>query len=222
MKGATSFSVMSAECADMDPGRQWTLLARILRPQGRKGEVLADLFTDFPERFAEHPHVHLARAGFIDAGAEASGTTTLEPAEIVGHWLPSGRNAGRVVLHFAGIDSITQAETLAGKEVVVAATERMELEADAVYISDLAGCSLYDRDTLLGAIEDVQFPASPDGSRRLEEAVPLLVVRATDSDELLIPFAKSYLIQVDTAAKIVRMELPEGLADINRTGLSGG
>jgi len=211
---------MSAESAEMDPSRQWTLLARILRPQGRKGEVLADLFTDFPERFAEYPHVHLAPPGFTEAGAAVSGAKDLKPAEIVGHWLPSGRNAGRIVLHFAAIESITQAESLAGKEVVIAATERMQLEADAVYISDLIGCSLYDRDMLVGIVEDVQFPASPDGSRRIEDAAPLLVVGATDGEELLIPFAKSYLMQVDTSAKTVRMELPEGLAEINRSGTS--
>jgi len=211
---------MSAESAEMDPSRQWTLLARILRPQGRKGEVLADLFTDFPERFAEHPHVHLAPAGFTEAGCVVSGAAGLKPTEIIGHWLPSGRNAGRIVLHFAGIESIAQAETLAGKEVVVAAAERMQLESDEVYISDLVSCSVYDRDTLLGTIEDVQFPASPDGSRRIEDAAPLLIIRATDGDELLVPFAKSYLMKVDTAAKTVRMELPDGLADINRTGIT--
>ena len=51
----------------MDPTSQWIVLAQILRPQGRKGEVLADLFTDFPERFDEHPGVWLAPSGFAVA-----------------------------------------------------------------------------------------------------------------------------------------------------------
>ena len=199
----------------MQQSQHWTLLAHILRPQGRKGEVLADLFTDFPARFAQHPHVYLAPTGFAD-GDNSPSNAHPEPVEIVSHWLPTGRNAGRVVLHFSGIGSITQAETLAGKEVVVPSRERMPLEEDAVYVSDLIDCLLYDGATLLGSIESMQFPANADGTRQLEHAAPLLVVRGTDGDELLVPFAKSYLVEINTAAKMVRMDLPEGLADLNR------
>jgi 16S rRNA processing protein RimM len=199
----------------MQPTRQWTILARVLRPQGRKGEVLAELFTDFPDRFAQHPHVQLAPTGFTDAESPGAGGV-LQPVEITSYWLPTGRNAGRVVLHFAGTDSITQAEALAGKEVVVPLEERMPLDDGAVYISDLADCAIYDDDILLGTVEDVEFPATPDGARRLEDAAPLLVVHGNDGDELLVPFAKDYLVKIDLAAKIIRMKLPEGLADLNR------
>lgn len=198
----------------MQHNRQWIVLARVLRPQGRKGEVLAELLTDFPARFTQRQNAQLAPAGFTESEAQSEGA--LQPVQIVSHWLPTGRNAARAVLHFAGVDSIAQAEALAGKEVVVPASERMPLEDGAVYISDLTGCAIYDRNTLLGTVEAVQFPATPDGSRRIEEAAPLLVVRSHDGDELLIPFAKSYLVQIDLAAKAVRMELPEGLADLNR------
>ena len=199
----------------MQPHRQWTLLAHILRPQGRKGEVLADLFTDFPDSFTERPHVQLAPAGFAEAdSAEADGR--LQPAEILSYWLPTGRNAGRVVLHFAGVGSITQAEALAGKEVVVPREERMQLEEGAVYISDLIGCTVIDRDTVLGVVDSVDFPTTPDGSRRLEEAAPLLSVSAPDGGEVLIPFVKSFLVAIDAATRTIRMDLPEGLADLNR------
>lgn len=191
------------------------MLARILRPQGRKGEVLAELLTDFPDRFSERPHMHLAPAGFAEA-SETQAESALQQIQIVSHWLPTGRNAGRVVLHFAGVDSITQAEALAGKEVVVPSSERMPLEEDAAYISDLTGCTVYDRGTALGTVETVQFPVTPDGAHRLEEAAPLLVLRSEDGSELLVPFAKSYLVAIDTAAKTIRMELPEGLAELNR------
>ncbi len=108
---------------------QWIVLAHILRPQGRKGEVLADLFTDFPERFAQHPRVWLAPAG-LAASAPLDcpeKNAQAQPAEIVSHWLPVGRNAGRIVLRFAGIDTIAQAANLAGKEVVVPLAERLPL-----------------------------------------------------------------------------------------------
>jgi len=139
---------------------------------------------------------------------------------VTSHWLPVGRNAGRIVLHFAGIDTIEKAESLAGKEVIVPLAERLPLESGAAYISDLLGCTVYDRGMALGVVEDVEFPTSPDGSRRLDEAAPLLAIRSAEGEEILIPFASAYLIELDVAAKAIRMALPEGLAGINQK--SGG
>ena len=61
---------------------------------------------------------------------------------VVNHWLPVGKNHGRVVLAFAGVDSITLAETLAGLDVLVPTAERVELEDDAEYIDDLLDCTV--------------------------------------------------------------------------------
>jgi len=196
----------------MDPLPSWVVLARILRPQGRKGEVLADLFTDFPERFAQHPQVWLAPPGY--AGAQGPGVA--QEAAVATHWLPLGKNAGRIVLHFAGVDSIEQAEKLAGKEVLVPLAERLPLDAGDVYVSDLVGCTVYDRDRSLGVVEDVQFPTTPDGSRRLEDAAPLLAIASPEGDEILVPFAKAYLVELDVSAKTLKMTLPDGLAELNR------
>jgi 16S rRNA processing protein RimM len=198
----------------MDSESQWIVLAHILRPQGRKGEVLADLFTDFPERFEDHSRLWLAPPGFDDqTPGEAA---DLKPAEVASHWLPVGRNAGRIVLHFAGVDTIEQAEQLAGKEVVVPITERVPLESGAAYVSDLIGWTVYDHDRALGVVDSVQFPTSPDGSRRLEDAAPLLAITSTEGDEILIPFASAFLLDLNVGAKSIRMALPEGLAEINQ------
>jgi 16S rRNA processing protein RimM len=200
----------------MSANSQWSLLARILRPQGRAGEVLAQLFTDFPARFSSHPDVLLAEPGFSDMEpALQAQRPAPEPARLTGHWLPVGRNAGRVVLQFAGVDSISAAELLSGKEVVVPADARMPLEPDAAYISDLVGCMVYDAGTPVGILQDVEFATAPDGVRRLEQAAPLLVVTSSDGDEILIPFAKQYVLDVNVGARAVRMQLPEGLTQIN-------
>lgn len=148
----------------------WIALAQLLRPQGRKGELLAELLTDFPERFEERKQVFLAAPGFEGEAGEA------RPAEVIAFWLPVGKNEGRIVLQFAGVDSITQAETLAGLEVLVRDDERAPLDDDAVYISELVGCMVYDGAAAVGVIADVQFPVTADGSRRLEDAAPLLEV----------------------------------------------
>jgi 16S rRNA processing protein RimM len=194
----------------------WIVLAHLLRPQGRKGEVLAELFTDFPERFEEQKRVFLAAPGFAGEQAEA------RPAEVVAFWLPVGKNEGRVVLQFAGIDTISDAESIAGQDVLVPREERLPLDDESVYISELIGCTVYDGSLPVGVVEDVQFAMTADGGRRLDDAAPLLAVRSPEGDEILIPFAKAFLGAVDTEAKRIDMTLPEGLVEVNRPAGAGG
>jgi 16S rRNA processing protein RimM len=193
----------------------WIVLAHLLRPQGRKGEVLAELFTDFPERFEDQRRVFLAAPGF---DGEESGARSLD---VVGFWLPVGRNEGRVVLQFAGIDTISDAESIAGLDVLVPREERLPLDGESVYISELIGCTVYDGPVRVGVVEDVQFAMTADGGRRLDDAAPLLAVTSPDGDEILIPFAKAFLVVVDTEAKLIKMALPEGLVEVNRSAGTG-
>jgi 16S rRNA processing protein RimM len=188
----------------------WIVLAELLRPQGRKGEILAELLSDFPERFETHPRVFLAAPGFSGTESQA------RPIDVLAHWLPVGRNQGRIVLHFAGIDSISAAETLAGLQVIVPREERVPLDEDASYISDLVGCTVYDRGHPAGTVQDVQFATTPDGARKLDEAAPLLVLHSPQGGEILIPFARDFVVSVDIEARRIEMTLPEGLLDLNQ------
>ena len=190
----------------------WTTLAVLLRPQGRKGEVLAELHTDFPERFGQGARVFLARPGFTGSEHEARTMTVL------GHWLPVGRNQGRVVLSFAGVESISAAEELAGLEVLVPESERVELAGEAEYISDLVGCALFDGDEQVGEVTGVEFAMTADGAQRLEEAAPLLTVETADGDQVLIPYVKAFLVALNPERKRIEMNLPEGLVELNRAG----
>jgi 16S rRNA processing protein RimM len=197
----------------------WITVAHLLRPQGRKGELLAELLTDFPERFETHKQVYLAAPGFTGTSAEA------RAAEVASFWLPVGRNGGRIVLHLAGSDSIESAEKLMGLDVLVPETERVQLDDDASYISDLIGCVVYDvasdpscQDVAIGTVSDVQFATTPDGARRLEDAAPLLEVAGLGGEEILIPFAKDFLVSVDVPARKIVMRLPDGLLEIYRAG----
>jgi 16S rRNA processing protein RimM len=186
----------------------WVWLARVKHTQGRKGEVFADILTDFPEKFAERRQLWLLR-GNTGAGSVASKTGADEnprEAGLVHHWL----HKGGVVLHFVGVDSISAAEELAGMIVAIPREERATLTADEVYIGDLIGCVLVDvggaQPKIVGEIEEVDRSAGP---------VPILVVRGKSADEILIPFAKDYLRRLDVEAKRVEMALPEGLVDLN-------
>jgi 16S rRNA processing protein RimM len=200
------------------PPDNWLWLARIRRPQGRKGEVLAEILTDFPEKFAERRQVWLLPAASASLGAPGRshlGTRETKPVhpqprpiELANHWL----HKGGVVLHFAGVGSISAAEELKGMIVAVPQADRAPLAADETYIGDLIGCVLVDvagaEAVTVGEIENVD---------RSGGAAPLLVVRGARG-EVLIPFAKSYLSRIDLAGKRLEMALPEGLIDLNAPG----
>ena len=194
-----------------EPSDGWIKLAHLLRPQGRKGELLAELFTDFPERFDDRNRVFLAKPGF--AGAE----TDARSMSVTSHWLPVGRNHGRIVLGFEGIDSIDKAEELAGLDVLIPEAERLELEDDAEYVSDLIGCVVYDNGIAVGTVMDVEFPTTADGTRRLEDAAPLLSLHTEAGDEVLIPYVQTFLVALAPEQKRIDMVLPMGLVDVNRS-----
>jgi 16S rRNA processing protein RimM len=222
----------------------WVGLARILRPQGRKGEVFAHILTDFPEKFASRRHLWLITAGAPGPGSPATGlgrsgggpshlgtgetslvdqqagapgpdlgtrettnpSSLIREIELIHHWL----HKGGIVLHFAGVDSISAAEELKGLIVAIPREERTPLADDETYIDDLIGCILIDRSGAspvnVGTIEDID---------RTTGAAPLLIVRGA-SGEVLVPFAKLYLRKIDIPAKRVEMSLPEGLVDLNQ------
>lgn len=191
----------------MTTSAEWTWLARIRRPQGRKGEVFAEILTDFPEKFAERRRLWLLEPG----GSDAQSRTGI-PREVAleNHWA----HKSGMVLHFAGVDSISAAEALNGLIVAIPRAERMELGADEAYIGDLIGCTLVDMagadaaGRVVGVIEDVDRSAGP---------VAMLIVRGA-AGEILVPFAKSYLRRIDLEARRVEMALPEGLVDLNSLG----
>ena len=192
------------------PASAWTTLAHLLRPQGRKGELLAELLTDFPERFRDTPRVFLARPDFAGTEAEA------RHVQVTNHWLPVGKNHGRIVLTFAGIDSISLAETLEGLEVIIPSAERMELDEDAEYIDDLIDCTVFNETEAIGQVTAVDFPTTADGTRRLPDAAPLLTVLTPAGDEVLIPYVQAFIVAISTETKSIHMNLPPGLLDINR------
>lgn len=180
----------------MTDAESWVSIARVVRPQGRRGELLADILTDFPERFAQTRDVFLRQK-------PASVPT---PITIEGSWF----HKGRIVLKLQAVNSISEAELVRGAEIVIPGDTRKELGEDAAYISDLIGCELLDRnrpgDPVIGTIRDLlQQELAPD----------LLVVAGTDGQEHSVPFAKAYLLKMDLSTRKIEMQLPPGLLEIN-------
>jgi 16S rRNA processing protein RimM len=179
----------------------WVLVARLIRPHGRRGELIAEILTDFPERFHERTRLFLIPPERVGS----------RPREVVveNFWFLRSR----MVMKFRGVDSINEAEALRGFEVAIPAEERAPLGAGSVYVSDLIGCRVVDLNrngAEVGEIVDVDRDSS---------STELLVVRRSErregDEELLVPFVTEYLVRVDAANRQVEMRLPEGLLEIN-------
>lgn len=190
--------------AERDPASKppvWTLLARLIRPHGRKGELVAELLTDFPARFHDRKRLYLIPP-------ERVGT---RPREILleNFWFLRSR----IILKFHGVDSINDAEPLRNFEVAIPFAERAPLDPGSVYVADLIGCSVFDLNregAQVGEIVEVD---------RTSSSTELLVLRRRGlrppAPELLIPFVREYLVRIDVPARRIEMRLPEGLLDIN-------
>jgi 16S rRNA processing protein RimM len=172
-------------------GDEYITLARVLKTQGRRGEIAVEVHSDIPERFVEG-----MRLFALDANDRR------RPLQVKEVW----PHKGHLILKFEGIDSIDDAEALLRCELQVPRSERAELEPGWSYISDLKGCAVFDGDREIGRVEGVQFGTGE---------APLLIVRGEAKQPYEIPFAEAYLAGVDLAAKQIRMRLPEGMLEIN-------
>lgn len=166
-------------------------LARVVKTQGRHGEVAVDVHSDVPDRFTVG--MKLWALGIDDRRREL---------EIESSW----PHKGLLVLKFVGVDSMNDAEALLKAELQVARSDRAQLEPGWNYVSDLTGCTVFDHGLAIGQIKDVQFGAGE---------APLLVVSGTSGKKYEVPFAEAYLEGVDIAGRAVRMNLPEGMLEIN-------
>lgn len=166
-------------------------VARGVKTRGLRGELVADLLTDFPERFEA-----LERLIAVAPGGERT-TLTLED-----HWFQSGR----VVLKFAGYDSVEAAGALVGYEFAVPESERVELPEGEFYDWELAGCAV---ETIggerLGRVREIL---------RTGGVEMLVVESATTTREHLIPLAEAICVEIDVEKKLILVDAPEGLLEM--------
>jgi 16S rRNA processing protein RimM len=172
-------------------------VARILRPHGIRGEVAAEILTDFPERLKR-----LSSAKLWDERSEPRGVA------IRSCWLSHSRG-GQAIFHFEGSNSISDAEQLVGLQVQIPFAERMKLPSGSYYITDLVGCEVREKDgAAIGRVRDVE------STGEIVSGTPNLVVDSANG-ELLIPLAKDICVRVDIEARCIDVVLPEGLRELN-------
>jgi 16S rRNA processing protein RimM len=196
----------------VSPEQKFVTVACILRARGNKGEVAADLLTDFPERLPEIKEMFLR----TESGARR-GVVLRE------FWVDRN-HPGKGVFHFEGIDSINDAEKLRGLEVQIPFEQRAEVPSGSFFVTDLIGCSVFELATaslvssspcslaeapaLLGKVRDVYFPGEG------QPGTPLLAVD-TSRGELLVPLAQDICTTIEITARRIEVKLPEGLRDLN-------
>ena len=163
-------------------------IATIVRTRGLKGEVVADLLTDFPERFDGLETV----TSVMPNGSRAE-------LKIDDHWFQNGR----VILRFAGFETIEKAEKLRGVEICVPETDAVDLEDDEFFDWQLEGCSVENIDgTPIGIVKELLRTGGTE----------LLVVKGETKD-YLVPFAEAICVQVDIENKLIKVDPPVGLLE---------
>jgi 16S rRNA processing protein RimM len=164
------------------------LVGRVARAHGNRGQVIVNPETDFPaERFA---------AGNVLIVEHEGGAVERRITAVRFH-------QGRPIVSLDGIDTMNDAEALAGAELKVPAAELAPLPPGTYYRHDLVGCEVRTKDgRLVGTVTDVQGP--------LERS--LLVVAAAGG-EVMIPMVEGIVLEVDAGARRILADPPDGLID---------
>ena len=165
-------------------------VARTVRARGLKGELVAELLTDFPERFETTRNLF-----GISPGGE------LKQLELENHWFQNHR----IIMKFVGYDTVDAARELIGYEFGVPEAERVELRADEFYDWELEGCSVENQSGItIGEVREVIRTGG----------VEILAVKVDGKDDALVPLVGSIVVEVDVKQKRIVVDPPEGLFDL--------
>ena len=179
--------------ADAPAGRweEMVVVGRIARAHGRRGEVIIDSCTDFPEvRFRPEGRLFAAVEGRI---------VELRAAKV-------RFQRGRPIVGFEGVADVDGAERLARVELRVPLSELPALPPDTYYEHDLVGCRVETVDgRWVGAVRDVMTAC---GTARL-------IVDAAGV-EVDVPLVDAICVRVEPAARTIVVDPPAGLLDLNR------
>lgn len=163
-------------------------VAKIVKSRGLRGELVADVLTDFPERFEDLENI----IALLPDG-------TRRELKIENFWFQKGR----IILKFAGFDTIERAETLRGAEICIPESEAVALEAGEFFDWELEDCAVETVEGLkLGRVKELMRTGGTE----------ILVVEGAEK-EYLIPFAETICIAVDVENKLIKIDAPEGLLE---------
>jgi 16S rRNA processing protein RimM len=172
-----------------EPGSDLVLIARAVKTHGLKGEVVAELLTDFPKRFED-----------LDEVVLVSPSGEQKTASIEEFWFQKDR----VVLKISGYDDVDVAKQLIGCEFAVPESDRVQLEDDEFYDWELEGCTVKVGDESIGQVSSILKTGGTD----------VLVISDDAGKERLVPLAAPIVVKIDAATKTIVVDPPEGLLDL--------
>lgn len=101
-----------------------------------------------------------------------------------------------VLLRLGGVATREDAAALTGSTLAVPEARLAELdEPDEFYVRDLVGCAVYEGANRLGEVVDIYAGAANDA----------LVVAAEARGELLVPFTRDAVVELDLPGRVVRI-----------------
>lgn len=169
---------------------EWVLLGVLRQARGLRGEIFADPLGTSPDRFQPGLAVWL----FPKDAAEG------RPAVVERSWTHNGR----LVLKFESMNRRTEAEQIEQQEIRIPIEQRPPAPDGQVYLSDLLGYSVQTRDGQpLGEVRAWYDHGGP------------AVLEVVGDREILVPFVPQICVEVDSQARRMVVDLPDGLEDLN-------
>ena len=166
------------------------IVARAVRTRGLRGEVVAELLTDFPERFEK-----------VTKLIATAPDGKRREVELEDHWFQKDR----VVLKFKGIDTIESAQQLVDHNLAVPEAETVSLPESHYYDWQLEGCEVRTATEPLGKVKSVM---------RTGGVELLVVANNEETRDYLLPLADSIVLEINPKEKYIVVDPPEGLLDL--------
>jgi 16S rRNA processing protein RimM len=175
---------------------EMAVVGRIARAHGIRGHVIVNLETDFPEtRFQPGGQLFIERFGQV----ETLRLTTVRFQHL------------RPVIGVDGVETMSDAEALAGQELRVPVDWLAPLPGGTFYRHHLIGCQVEtESGQPVGTVRDVE--GTVGGSRLVIEG---------PRGEILIPLATAICRTIDVDAKRIVVEPPGGLLELNERSAKG-
>jgi 16S rRNA processing protein RimM len=177
--------------ADSQPGPQFLILARVLRPHGIRGDLSVKVMTQFPERLSSLEYVYVAKDADRPRKQTKQRVTWARPAKN-DQWL----------MHFDGVNDRDAADLFRDQYVLVSLADAVPLEDDEIYLFQVIGLDVQTAEgESLGRVVDIIETGAND----------VYVVQGGPHGEVLIPAISGVILDTDVQAGILKVQLPPGL-----------